>query len=194
MILAIDTCQDQCALALFDGYKTFEVQEVVKTGQAERLFPLLTQLLEKSKYSLSDVTEIGVTVGPGNFTGIRIGLCAALGLGTSLGVPVFGVTTLAAWAQTAQLLDRRGRIRVILDARKNQQYHQTFNLRAGKVQALTAPDVEPQTPDSDAIGSFSQDLAIAALSAKAICRLVADKNTVPAEPFYIRAPDAVPAA
>lgn len=189
MILAIDTCQDQCALALraCDGH-TFASVEALQTGQAERVFPLLTQLLAQAGCTLRDITQIGVTVGPGNFTGIRVGVCAAIGLGLSREVPVFGVTTLSAWAQTAYLQSVRGDVDITLDARKGQVYAQVFHLTDTGITAQTDPIICTSTGHKGIIG---QD--IAALSPQAICDLVIRGHTVPVEPFYLRKPDAVAA-
>jgi len=192
MILAIDTCQDQCALSLLGANsKEYVLIESAKTGQAELLFPLIQALLELAACEMQDLTQIGVTIGPGNFTGIRIGLCAAQGLGMSLNIPVKGVTTLAAWAQTAQQFGMRGDIPVLLDARKNQKYRQEFTLTDAGIQATTEPVVEPLAPQEKSIGSFG-GTSLTALSPTAICRLVAKSQVYPPEPFYIRSPDAVP--
>ena len=76
-------------------------------GQAERLFPLLEELLAEAGATWRDLARIGVGVGPGNFTGVRISVSAARGLALGLGIPAVGVTLfqttmhLSNWAQTA---------------------------------------------------------------------------------------------
>ncbi|WP_299028466.1 tRNA (adenosine(37)-N6)-threonylcarbamoyltransferase complex dimerization subunit type 1 TsaB [uncultured Sulfitobacter sp.] len=61
-------------------------------GQAETLFPTIEGFLKDSGWTLADIDVIGVATGPGNFTGIRISVSAARGLGLALGIPVFGIT------------------------------------------------------------------------------------------------------
>ena len=67
-----------------------------RTGQAERLFPALAELLARAGVAYADLTRIAVTTGPGSFTGLRIGLSAARGLGLALDIPVLGVPSLLA--------------------------------------------------------------------------------------------------
>ena len=70
----------------------------MEKGQAERLMPLISELLAEAGVVLADVTAIAVGTGPGNFTGVRIAVAAARGLALGLGVPAIGVTRLEALA------------------------------------------------------------------------------------------------
>ena len=96
-VLAFDTSAAHCAAALLlsDGTIKTQVEHLTK-GQAERLMPMLEELLSEQGVNWSDVTRIGVGVGPGNFTGIRISVSAARGLALGLGVPAIGISTLEA--------------------------------------------------------------------------------------------------
>ena len=67
-----------------------------RTGQAERIFPAIAELLARNGATYADLTRVAVTTGPGSFTGVRIGLSAARGLGLALGIPVIGVPSLLA--------------------------------------------------------------------------------------------------
>ncbi|MEQ6202362.1 tRNA (adenosine(37)-N6)-threonylcarbamoyltransferase complex dimerization subunit type 1 TsaB [Sulfitobacter sp. HNIBRBA2951] len=80
-----------CAGSAFDGYSGGSVRDMPK-GQAENLFPIIEQVLEARNWTLAEIDAVGVATGPGNFTGIRISVSAARGLGLALGVPVFGIT------------------------------------------------------------------------------------------------------
>jgi len=93
IILAFDTAGPHCAVALLrDGQPLITLHEEMKRGQAERLVPLIEEVLAQAQISWSDIDLIAVGIGPGNFTGIRIGVSAARGMGLGLGVPVMGVS------------------------------------------------------------------------------------------------------
>ena len=91
-ILAFDTSAAHCAAALLcDGRIVVQHHEEMARGQAERLMPLLQELLDKAQKDWTDLEAIAVGTGPGNFTGIRIGVSAARGLALGLGVLAIGV-------------------------------------------------------------------------------------------------------
>lgn len=93
-VLAFDTSAAHCAAALLrDGRVLAARAEEMGRGQAERLMPLLEELLADAGLSWADIGRIGVGIGPGNFTGIRISVSAARGLALALDVPAIGVDT-----------------------------------------------------------------------------------------------------
>ena len=97
LILGFDTSAAHCAAALLRGDQLLaERREEMSRGQAERLMPLLEEMLVEQGVSWRDLTAIGVGVGPGNFTGIRISVSAARGLALSLNIPAIGVSTFEA--------------------------------------------------------------------------------------------------
>lgn len=92
-ILAFDTAGPYCSAALLqEGRITALAHEDMARGQAEHLVPLLENLLMQGQVAWSDLTRIGVGIGPGNFTGIRISVSAARGLALGLGIPAVGVS------------------------------------------------------------------------------------------------------
>ena len=94
LIVAFDTSAAHCAAALLSGDRVLAARaEEMGRGQAERLMPLLEEMLADAGAAWRDLARIGVGVGPGNFTGIRISVSAARGLALALGVPAIGVTT-----------------------------------------------------------------------------------------------------
>ena len=96
-LLAFDTSAAHCAAALLCGDDIVEVRvEEHAKGQAERLMPMLEEMLARHALTWSRLTRIGVGVGPGNFTGIRISVSAARGLALGLGIPAVGVSSLEA--------------------------------------------------------------------------------------------------
>src|SRR5690606_26648104 len=83
----------------------------------------IAELLARNKTAYADLTRIAVTTGPGSFTGVRIGLSAARGLGLALSVPVIGVPTLTALSLAADC----DPVAILLDARRGEAYFQLFS-------------------------------------------------------------------
>jgi len=97
LVLAFDTSAAHCAAALRCGDQLLgQRMELMTRGQAEQLMPLLEALLTEHKMRWQDLSAIGVGIGPGNFTGIRIAVSTARGLALGLGIPAVGVSGLEA--------------------------------------------------------------------------------------------------
>ena len=93
LVLGFDTSAAHCAAALLSGERVLAVQaEEMGRGQAERLMPLLQEVLAEAGVDWADLDRIGVGIGPGNFTGVRISVAAARGLALALGIPAVGVS------------------------------------------------------------------------------------------------------
>ena len=105
VVLGFDTSGPHCGVALYQGDDLYHgpavtsalYEDMVK-GQAERLMPMIEEVMADAKMDYSALTRIGVGVGPGNFTGIRIAVSAARGLATALGIPAIGVNLFDALA------------------------------------------------------------------------------------------------
>jgi tRNA threonylcarbamoyl adenosine modification protein YeaZ len=122
ILLAIDTVAPRLQLALLraDGTIDTSVDEIAQ-GHAELIFPRIEALLARNGVTYADLTRIAVTTGPGSFTGLRIGLSAARGLGLARNVPVIGVPSLFAIS-----LSQPAPVAVLLDARRGEAYFQLF--------------------------------------------------------------------
>jgi tRNA threonylcarbamoyladenosine biosynthesis protein TsaB len=119
-ILAIDTSTDVLALAAAHG--SARVSLVLRKGlqHSPSLLPLVDRLLAELGMGAADLELIGCSVGPGSFTGIRIGLATAKGISLARGTPLVGVTTLDALARPFAF--REGDLFAVLDARKGNLY------------------------------------------------------------------------
>ena len=93
IVLAFDTSAAHCAAALFSGNRIVATRsEVMSRGQAERLMPLVQAMLTEAGSGWTELDRIGVGIGPGNFTGVRIAVSAARGLALGRGIPAIGVS------------------------------------------------------------------------------------------------------
>lgn len=204
--LAFDTSGPACCGAILSGETVVADRvEQMARGQAERLIPLLDELLEGAGLVWRDVALIGVGVGPGNFTGIRISVAAARGLAVSLGCRAIGVSTLDALA-----LDQPRPCLTVVPARHDTvcfrlhddgppQEPRSLSLADGITGAV--PCGVPICGDgADRIAAMNggRILAPAAPRAVAIARLAravacAGHDTERPRPLYLRAADAVPA-
>jgi len=130
-------------------------------GQAERLVPMCQAACDQADISFGDLDAVAVTIGPGTFTGVRIGLATAKGLALALGLPLVGVSTLTVVAQSAAAAPLRnkslrggksqgGRMAVALDARRSEVYFQLFDVSDGHV----IPASEPAAVLTENIGKY----------------------------------------
>jgi tRNA threonylcarbamoyl adenosine modification protein YeaZ len=187
VVLAFDCSAAHCAAALLsDGRVLVSVQEPMETGQAERLMPLLEEMLAEQGLGWRDLGGIGVGTGPGNFTGVRIAVSAARGLALGLGIPAVGVTVLEARA-----FGLPG-VTVIEDARRGEVY---LAMPGGVPRLARLDEIGPGGPvtGSAAAQTGRAVVATAVPLAEAIARIAAGRlgtrQPRPA-PFYLRGPDA----
>ena len=129
-ILALDTALNACAASIFDiAHGEIAGESVAMSrGHAEALIPLVARIAEKAG-GLGTLNRIVTTVGPGSFTGLRVGISAARGFALALKIPCVGVTTLAAIA--ARHIDERDNkaVAAAIDARHGTIYFQLFSAR-----------------------------------------------------------------
>ncbi|HXG19970.1 MAG TPA: tRNA (adenosine(37)-N6)-threonylcarbamoyltransferase complex dimerization subunit type 1 TsaB [Methylomirabilota bacterium] len=146
LVLGIDTATRIASVGLIaDEQVLAEASSPTGTNHTETLLPLIVQLLERANVRLPAIQGLGVSIGPGSFTGLRIALGTVKGLAYALGQKVAGVSTLEALART--VTGWEGDVCPILDARKGEVYTARFQRdRDGNV-ARISPDqvVAPQT-------------------------------------------------
>jgi tRNA threonylcarbamoyladenosine biosynthesis protein TsaB len=211
-LLVIDTALGACTAAVFEDDRALAVRfEPMTKGHQERIGGLVRDVVAEAGDGFDSLDRIGVTVGPGSFTGLRVGLAFAQGLGAALGRPVVGISALDALA--ASLEDATGPIAALIDARRGQVYARLFSDGApfGQDEALSLGDAAQRiaelSPNVVLVGNGAAVLADAfpdlkfalrddrvAPSPEALARLsaAADPATHPPRPLYLRAPDATP--
>ena len=189
-VLAFDCSGPWCSAALLVAGKVIQRDEPMEKGQAERLMPLLDDLLAEAGLGWGDLAALAVGTGPGNFTGVRIAVSAARGLALGLGIPAIGVTQLEALA-----LGLPRPVTVIEDARRGEVYVQTFAADGpGPARIADAASIASAPPvTGNAAGP--QALPPAMPMIEAIARIGARRAASPQPrpaPFYLRGADAAP--
>ena len=203
LTLGFDTAASSCGAVLLCGDKVLaDAYEEMTKGQAERIMPLLEECLAHAGVGWRDLDRIGVGIGPGNFTGIRIAVSAARGLALGLGIPAIGVTNLESLA-----LGTEGLVVTSLDARRGSVYLQIHGSEAGfgpcRIGLSELPEIAEDAAPT-CIGFAAEEIAahyggqrspakyypasgIARIAATRVVRL----GERPA-PLYLRSADAAP--
>lgn len=176
-------------------------------GQAERLFPLIEELLSDAGLGLAELNAVAVGVGPGNFTGLRIAVAAARGLSLALGKPAIGVPNLEAMA-----LDLPRPCLTAIDARRGMSYVQRFGDVPRGPALLTLDEIGEEwgAPNLTVSGHQAAQLAgrlggtaaspqdpapsIGRLAALRLRTAPEGTNWPRPAPLYLRAADAAPSA
>ncbi|MDP9398956.1 MAG: tRNA (adenosine(37)-N6)-threonylcarbamoyltransferase complex dimerization subunit type 1 TsaB [Actinomycetota bacterium] len=209
LLLAFDTATPAVTVALADASAVLtETTTVDARRHGELLAPGIAAVLARAGADRRDVTQVAVGVGPGPFTGLRVGLVTARVLGGALSVPVAGVCTLDVLALAARELDAQGEpdaqgeldaFRVATDARRREVYWAAYRggVRVEGPHVDRPADVAWAGPVAGAgprlyPDAFPQARAPELPSAAALCRhVLAGLPTLAPEPLYLRRPDAV---
>ncbi len=139
-ILAIDTSAVVASCALCeDGMPIAVYSQKAGLNHSQTMLPMVKNLLDNTSVSIDDVDMLAVSVGPGSFTGVRIGVSTIKGLAFAKNKICVGVSTLEAMAQTVSTLAADALICPVMDARRSQLYNAVFEMHGGKLIRLT-PD------------------------------------------------------
>jgi len=221
-LLAIDCATSACSAALWlDEGPGPRRHAVMQRGHAEALMPMIQAVMRDADLAYADLSAIAVTVGPGAFTGLRIGLSAARGLAVATGRPLIGVTTLEAIA-AAQDAGHRPML-VALESKRADIYVQLFaadGTALGEPESRLPSDVSALLPAQGelVLAGDAADVVAAALAgrdpapvrlagpdlpdAAVVARIAVERLRSGAsgagvrslDPLYLRAPDAITAA
>ena len=214
-VMGLDTSLQRCSVAILsDGNIVGIKKEDMERGHAERLAPMVADLLNETALKISDFDRVCVVVGPGGFTGVRIALAFARGLGIGTKAAIVGISSLAALAAGATNAAGAATIAPIIDARRGQVYAGLYTT-SGDV--IVHPFVsEPQlalNSLADALGgrnclaigtgaslladlpeTWSRSNEFDQIDPVAVAQLgvKSDVSKSPPIPLYLRAPDAKP--
>ena len=215
-LLAIDTAGSACSVALGHGGAVLAAERLaMRYGHAEALVPMIDRVMAAAALPRSALDGVAVAVGPGGFTGIRVGLGAAQGIALALNLRLTGVSSFAAVA--AALPAAPGVALVALDSRREDLYVQLFDRAAGVPLAQPAaimPEdlaehiralVGDQTlllagdmaePAAAVLGGrFAAEIAAGSapdatgVVTAALCQIRREPAGSPARPLYLRPPD-----
>ena len=209
-VLAFDCSTQACSVAVrFAGRPVVSRQVLMARGQSEALMPMVIDAMAEAGVAWADLALVGVTVGPGTFTGVRIGLAAARGMALAGTLPVAGVTTTEAVAHAVPATERRGRtLLVAIDGKRADLFLQAFAedlTPLGEPMALLPEEAARQFAGAlllagdaaDRISALRPDAAVsrcggvpdpAVLAALAESRFLAGR-ALPPNPLYLRPPD-----
>ncbi len=206
-ILALDAAGAACSAALWrDGRVAAYRRRPMQRGHAEALMPLLLEVLAEAGIGFADLGQIAVGVGPGSFTGIRIALAAARGVGLAAKLPVLGVDSFSAVAAALPEPPRPGEsLLVVIDSKREAlfgQYYDESRTPLGEPHVLKPEALLAHRPPGPLLiagdGAHLLPAAAAAriadgdqaVDAIAIARLAAaGKALRQPRPLYLRAPD-----
>ncbi|QDZ00249.1 tRNA (adenosine(37)-N6)-threonylcarbamoyltransferase complex dimerization subunit type 1 TsaB [Nitratireductor mangrovi] len=214
-VLAIDTAAELCAACVFDAAAGVELGRSVRDigkGHAEVLMPVIAEALSEAGTAYDGLGAVAVAVGPGSFTGVRIGVAAARGLALALGIPATGVTTLAAIAHEARRAYPGRAVLAVIDAKRDELYAALFDAEGSETAPpfiTHAAEAAALARDADAVLAGSGAALVAAvpgappfaiaaetrtadISAYAACAIAAGFSGNKPKPVYLRGADARP--
>ncbi|SFK39635.1 tRNA (adenosine(37)-N6)-threonylcarbamoyltransferase complex dimerization subunit type 1 TsaB [Methylocapsa palsarum] len=216
-ILAIDTALGAVSACVLDDESGVpEAQEslAMERGHAEALLPLIDRVMARVAGGFPALGRVAVTVGPGSFTGLRVGVAAARAIGLACEIPVVGVSTLAAFAAPLIIEQQPGLTAVAIDARHGNVYFTAFgpdgrailspriapareaarSLGAGPVR-IVGSGAPMLAAEAAAVGTDAEivdGIAVPDIVFVAKVGLLADPLLSPPRPLYLKAPDAKP--
>lgn len=190
IILGLDTTAKHCTVALVDGARVLSLcSEPIGRGHAERLAPMVQEVLKSAHLSVSNIDKISVCTGPGSFTGLRVALAFAKGLALPRKIPVVGVNALRVWAQEFDA-EQSKKIVCVSDVRRGQLCWSAFE----KGHCIQAPITESTETARLNIAKLTPDQIIEdhRVNGAILAWLAADvsPDSAPALPLYSRPPDA----
>ncbi|MCA0850160.1 tRNA (adenosine(37)-N6)-threonylcarbamoyltransferase complex dimerization subunit type 1 TsaB [Salipiger thiooxidans] len=193
-VLAFDTAFSSVSACLLQEGRVVELRhEEMARGQAERLMPMLEEMLQAAGLGWDDLDALGVCTGPGNFTGIRISVAAARGLALALGIPAVGVS-----ATEATVLDAPRPVAAAIFGTRRMSYLQQFTVQ-GAAPVQPVPEGQEIADLAAGVPVLSYTLPFGAPSCplvEAVARIAATRFREPAlgrpTPLYVRPADAAP--
>jgi tRNA threonylcarbamoyladenosine biosynthesis protein TsaB len=220
-VLGLDTCFPALGVAVgialgTPGARILSRIEPMATGHAERMLPLIGELLAEATLSIADIDRVAVTIGPGSFTGTRIGISAARALKLARDLPIVPFTSLEAIALSPSIEPGSAEdLAVAMDAHRGEAYVQIFDgvtrvpVTEPRIVAMTDLASLARSRPLLAVGTAAEAIAAAVnaaggtarahpdmifpdMAAAVACTVTRHPALLPVEPLYLRPPDAKP--
>ena len=192
--LAIDTANDSISVALLKNKDVLSHDfRIMNRGQGEALIPMIQSVLKEASFDIQKLDRVAVSIGPGSFTGVRIGLSAARGVGLALNIPVYGVTSFEAAAYQST-----GFVLAVLDTKRGDFYTQLFKdgkeaegptiRTVGQISSLDVPVLIGAGAQSLA-NQTKKEIRLYPMEPAIAVGLCSFQKTYPPEPLYLRDAD-----
>ena len=176
-VLAFDTATESCSIALLtDGEVKADVNSLEKGTHSRRLMPMIDSLLHCQSLRLSEIDGFATTIGPGSFTGLRIGISTLKGLVAATGKPVAAISTLEALAH--QCTVDTDLICPLLDARKKEVYYCFYKRTPDGLKALTSERNATPATAIEQIESACAFIGDGAVAYRELIRSILGRNAI----------------
>ena len=193
LVLAIDSCASSCGVGVWlDGSWLFRSKEEMSRGQDARLLPMIMEAMGGANKSFSDIDRIAVMRGPGSFTGVRVCLAAARGIGLTLGKPVLGVDRFSVYGN---MYSDEKALLVAIESRRAEKFCKYYPSSGDAHEAcmMTVEEIDrflKSNPDVRMVGDMTakEEDDLAACVEIAVRADISDPDFAP-RPLYIRLPD-----
>lgn len=197
LILSIDSAGQSCAACVWrDGKVLAAAEEVMERGQDQRLMPLILEIMQKASVDFKDLDRVAVIRGPGSFTGLRIGLAAARGIGLAADKPVIGIDRFAIYRE--QIKEQKNLL-VVINSKRKELYCKFYPTKGAAEEPvmMTVEEIENFLKDKNSLVAGDVDLKniinvhekeVVVSASLAAHAKIKDTNYLP-RPLYIRAPD-----
>ena len=197
LILALDSSSSFCAVCVWqDGRVLAQAREKMERGQDARLLPMIVGVMEQAGCAFADLDKIAVVRGPGSFTGVRVGLAAARGLGLAAGKPVIGVDNFSIY-HLLNATEGKSHL-VIITSKRAELFCQFYPAAGAPHEACLMNEAEIHAfaeahPDTEIVRDEQSDDTLAACALLAAQAEANNPDYLP-RPLYLRAPDVTFAA
>lgn len=188
MILALETSSKVSSVAIAEDNRLLaEITTESKLTHSKTLIPHIEKVLKLANKEKSDMEKIAVSIGPGSFTGLRIGLAAAKAIAYALNIPLYGVPTLKSLAY--HFLTPNLKIVATMDAQKNAAYRESYEFIGGDLKVIDALEVLPVEAVRDEILNCDKNIMLLGEKAEKIYENL-NRDNIYLAPFYARMPRA----
>ena len=150
-ILYIETATDVCSVALSKGTEIIGLKEEAGgNNHAKHLLPFVDEVLKQGGCTVKDLNGVAVSIGPGSYTGLRIGVSTAKGIAFTAGIPVMAISTLESIAQGAKALwskssDEQPQIIPMLDARRMEVFTTRYDFEMNPLEEVSSKIIDENT-------------------------------------------------